>query len=466
MSGATPPPLPPPVPVPVQTLAYTARSDQRRPGIITALGVVAIVVAALSGVVSFFTFFYGGVFYAVMLPMMTAASGPTTRATGSTMTFSVGSGANPNAAPAAQAPGQEKLSMSDASTVVSTLGSMLNLDGARVRELDKLVRAHGREIIGGPVDEDDDTPGPITDAWLRESIRTQHTPLGANSAAWFTNKQGRVEIFPDHAVFRSADGSRTIRSSAAQRTESETTSGNSGDSSSVVVTSPSTQPAGTTLTKAEIRSILRAVRRASSRPLTAAQVTAVEQQLSLPNQGFVTPGASTPVMSVTPMGNSTFIQFDQGMMNVGRQGQIISTNTATSFTGLPANVGRVRPPLLLMVLEGAGSLALAVYLLVVGILVCRSSFRSPKLLRAYALIKIPLACLAGFAVGWLAWRIMEVAATASATSGTAPPPTPAWFSGALFWAATAFILGVAFPIAVLICLRTRTVREHFNSVSS
>ena len=461
MSGATPPPLPPPVPVPVQPLAYTSNLDKRRPGIVVALGVVAIVVAALSGLVSFITFFYGGVFYAVMLPMLSAGSGPTTSSTGSTMTFSASSSASPNAAPTAQAPGQEKLSMADAATVVSTLQAMLNLDGARVRELDKIVRAHGREIIGGPVDEDDDTPGAITDAWLRESVRAQHAASGGTSAAWFTNAKGRVDIFRDHAVFRSADGSRTIRSSAAQRTESETTSGNAGESSSVVVTSSATQPGSTTLTKTEIRSIMRAVRRASSRPLTAAQVTAVEQQLAIPNQGFVTPGASTPVLSVRPMGNSTMIQFELGFMNVGRQGQIISTSTSTPFTGLPANVVRVRPPLLLLVLEGAGSLALAVYLLVVGILVCRSSFKSPKLLRIYAWIKIPLACLASFAVGWLTWRIMELAGSAGG-----PPTSPVSFAGVLFYAGLVFVLGILFPVAVLICLRTRTVQSYFNSVSA
>ena len=443
--------------MPVQPLAYTTASGGYRPGLITALGVVAIIVAAMSGIVSFITFFYGGVFYAFILP--TWAAGTRTSTSGTFTVTTSGGTPSQTVQPAAQ----QKLSMGDVATSVNTLRSMLELDGPRIRELDKLLRAHGREIIGSPTDEDEDSqsPGPITDAWLRESIVSQHAATGVGPA-WFVDKQGRVEIFRDHATFRAADGSRTINSSAANRTDSETASQSTADSDSQNVDS-TTQPApqGTTLAKAEIRRIMRAVRRASSTPLNPAEVIAIEQQLSTPNQGFVTPGSTNPVLSVFPTGNGLQIQFDQGIINVGNKGQIILTTTTPRFS-LP-NALPVRPPLLLVVLEGAGSLFVAIYLLIVGIMVCRQSFSSPKLLRIYAWIKIPLACLAGFSAGWLAWRIMEVAAkSAAGVTGGAPTLSAA---PAITWGISAFVLGVAFPIAVLISLRTPALREYFKAHS-
>ena len=358
--------------------------------------------------------------------------------------------------------------MADASTAVNTLQSMLELDGARVRELDKLVRARGREVLGGPIDEDDDRPGPITNAWVRESIKTHGSAPDPDSAAWFTTALGRVEVYPNHAVFKAEDGSMTIRSSAVERTESITSGSDGGTSTAGATTSPA-QGQGSTLTKAEIRRIMVAVRRASPRTITPAQARTIEQQLGVPNQGFVTPGSASPVTGVTYSNGWLEVEFETGSVDVGPQGQInrVTTGTTAGFgpSPFPPNTVRVRPPLLVIVLEGLASLALAIYLLVVGILVCRSSFHSPKLLRAYAWIKIPLVCLASFGAGWLTWRILEVAGTASVSAGGTLPPPPG-LGWAFLYAAIVFVVGAAFPIFVLVCLRTGTVRRFFNSVSA
>jgi hypothetical protein len=445
MSESVPPPLPPPVPVPVQTLTYSASSKGGRPGVITAIGVIAIVVACLSGITSFLTCMYGAVFFTFM-PMWAsaaAAGGP-------------GSASGPGTAAVAA----DRVAAGEVSVAVNTLQSVLELDGRRVRELDNLLRLHGRDVLGKPDNGDDPTPGPITDAWLRESVSAAHPAAGSEAVAWFSNAQGRVEIFPDHAVFTSRDRTRTIETSAARHTHSESNPVVE-ENFEVVETAPATGPSslgGTTLSTGEIRRVMKAVKASALRPLTPSQLKAIEQQISFPNQDLVTPGAVRPVAAVTQTASAVVVQFDGAVLNVGSQGQIVSSFSTSSFA---PKLAMIRPPLALLVVESALSLALAVYLLVAGILVFRSSFKSPRLLRIYALAKIPLALVGVVAIVWLIHRGSTLAAAASGGGSGAGfsfrtlIPVGIWFA-----------VSVAYAVGVLICLRTRRVRAFFNSVSS
>jgi hypothetical protein len=106
------------------------------------------------------------------------------------------------------------------------------------------------------------------------------------------------------------------------------------------------------------------------------------------------------------------------------------------------------------------SVVWAIYLLIVGILVMRSSFKSPRLLRIYAWVKIPLAMMAGAALGWMIYGF----ATAVKNTPGGVSTTSGFFMIAV-WIAILIALGLAFPISVLIVLRARSVREFFNTVS-
>ena len=64
MSTFDPASMPPPMPIPAQALPSPIPVRYGRPGIITAIGVLCIVVASLSGITSFFTTgVYSGLFY-------------------------------------------------------------------------------------------------------------------------------------------------------------------------------------------------------------------------------------------------------------------------------------------------------------------------------------------------------------------------------------------------------------------
>src|SRR2546423_13825817 len=69
-----PPPLPPPprnvmpisaLPMPVEPLAYTYDVGRRRPGIITAIGIISIILAAFSGLASLWSIFFSFGMYMV-----------------------------------------------------------------------------------------------------------------------------------------------------------------------------------------------------------------------------------------------------------------------------------------------------------------------------------------------------------------------------------------------------------------
>jgi hypothetical protein len=450
MSDALPPSLPPPIPIPVQALPYSTGATQGRPGMVIAIAVLSIVIASLSGIVSFLVCVYGLIFYTMI---STWASSPA---------FTPGMGGGVMATTPAAPALPSKLSMGDSTVAVNSLRSMLDLDGARIRELDKLMRAHGREILGNGSGEDDDPiPSPLTEPGIRESVGEHHTASNADSPAVFVTALGRVEVYHNRAQFVSTDGTHTISSSAANNSESETTAdapaGNQSTTmqvnSSFHVVSATTQSQGTTLSPAEVRGIMKKIRQFPARPLTAAQVAAVQSQLSAPNQLWVTPGSTSPVQSIIPAPDGVIIQFELGQLKVGPQGQILMAVTSNPFTGF-ANLKGLRGPVAMLIAEAAASLGLAIYLLVVGILACRASFGSPGLLRIFAWIKIVLVLLGVNAVMWLLHNSYSVAGS--------PPP----IATIVVWIVLCLAICLAFPIGLLISLRTRVMRDYFTFVAT
>jgi hypothetical protein len=426
--------------VPVQALAYSAPWQERsKPGLITAIGVMCIVVACLSGFVSLIMGFYGFGFYAITK----FATGRSVAAGTSISVSSTGPQAD------------EKLPVGDVGVADNTLRSLLNLDGARFRELDKLMRSHGKAIF--PTDEDSDGT-PLTAARIRAAVKEHYVAPDAAGAAHFATEAGAVDVFPDHAIFTTADGATTIDTSAVRNTEST-----SSASTSTMAVGAGAAQAGTMLTPAQVQKIIKDIKRRSPQALTAAQLATVQSQLSAPNQQLVT-NVATPVTMVTQQGTNTMIQFDGGFLTVGPQGQVVwvYSNSSNPFAAGGPNLSGVATPAALMILEAFCSVGVAIYLLIVGIFVFRSSLRSPQLLRIYACVKIPLALAAGVVVAWMGYEFMT-AVTRSMPGGNAAAGPGIGYAS--IWAAVLTLLGLAFPVGLLIALRSRTAREFFNAVS-
>lgn len=424
--GYTPPPMP------ASPLPYSTPARQNRPGIITAIGVLCIVVACLSGLFSLVIGLESMAFF-IMSKASVMMSTPMSVATVSA-----------SAQPAASG----KLKSDEAPAADNALQSMLALDGAHVRELDKLLRTHGREIFG----TDEDTS--LTASAVRDAI-TEKTPLASSTSglASFVTASGKVEIYPDRAQFISTDGSTTIRTSVANSSEST----NYSTSVTATATAPGTSGSpSTTLTAAQVNQVIAAVQGMAKPPLSPAQVTGLRTALSAPNQQLLTPGATPPItFAVAPKGQNATIQFNGGgMLTLGPTGQIVSSSM-TGFPGFKVNLAAV----VLVMAEAAASVALAIYLLVVGILLFRESMRTPLLLRIFALLKIPLALAAGAGMAWMGYTFVQ------SFAGMAPPGSGPGASVFIIWGCVVAVLGLAFPIGVLIALRTRTVRAYYNTIA-
>ena len=411
------------MPVPVQALPYSIPARSGRPGLVTAIAVLCIVIGCLSGWVSFTMGMEAVAFY--------VASKVSGMASPRSVVVSTG-GAVPS-------PGSTFLPPGDTAVATNELTKQLSVSNAYVRELNKLMRSHGREILG--VDEDT----PVTAASIRAAI-TDVTPPGADGApAHFATTAGQVDIYPDHAVFTSADGSATSETSAAKGTDATSQP-----------SSPSSASSSTALTSTQINQAINAIQKSYGVKLNTKQTAAVRSALSASNQQLVTSSSGTPVLWANQQGNGNVtIQFDNGTLSMGPQGQVLFRSTTTFGAGA---MGHIKGSTFAMAIgEAAGSLGLAIYIFVLGILLFRTSARMPRLLRVYALIKIPLAFLAGAALPLMFYEVT----TTGIGSGTGFAP-PTWLY--LIWGGVIAVLGCAFPIGLLIALRARSLREYFNSV--
>ncbi|HEY2585894.1 MAG TPA: hypothetical protein VGI81_09035 [Tepidisphaeraceae bacterium] len=441
MSQLDPGSIPPAIPVPTQALAYSTPLPYRRPGIVTAIGVMAIVVGCLSVMANLGTGMTAWGF--LMLSRVTARMSRT-------MPVAAATPATP-AAPATP------LSGGEVGAAVNTVSSMLALDGPHDRELDRMLRLHGREILGG--DED----APLTGAATREAITSSRKfAKGGSQPAQFVTEEGTVDVYADHAVFTSADGATTVRTSAKNRLDSMSTGGlQSSTAFSMSAGTAPAAPASSTLTPAQVNSVVAAVKSAASTtPLNAAQIQSLRTELSKPNQSLVmvSNGTQVPAAFAQPGGQVT-IYFNTGSMLVlGPAGHVISSGPPPmpKFNINPGVAG-------LVIIEAFLSAALAIYLLVVGVIVLRGSFIGPRLLRIYAWAKIPLAILAGVGVGTLMYQLY---AGMSSMPGYAGANAASFAPIGIIYGVVLGVLGVAFPIGVLIALRSRTVRGYFNAVVS
>jgi hypothetical protein len=293
-------------------------------------------------------------------------------------------------------------------------------------------------VFGG----DEDTP--VSAASIRAALTGQgRAPDGS---VYFTTPEGRVDLYPNRANFVSSDASTTITSSAHNNSDSV-------QSNSMTTVGGASS---TTLTADQVNQVVNSAIHLAPVLLNAQQVRALRAELSKPNQQLVTAGANPTATFVNNMGGTTSasIGFDTGnVLVLGPQGQVtLSGPTPMPRMGISGSTAGI------VIGEAAGSVALAIYLLVLGIFVFRSSSSVPRLLGIYALLKIPLALLGGAGLSLMGYEFVRSMAS---SGGMARGPSSAIF---VVWGVVITVLGCAFPIGLLIALHTRTVKDYFSSV--
>jgi hypothetical protein len=439
---------------PVQPLAQSlqpleyAHLAQRRPGLITAIGVISIIVASLSIVACGVSALFAGGAYTFSKALISMSSAASATAV-STTTHATGPGGIPSQ-------GREP--------IIQAFSDRGALSGGQLGQLDALLATNGQSILPG-------LPANATAADVAARIQDNGALPSAGrqpGGDFFALSAGRVSLHDDRAVFAPAGGGQAITVRAADVAEEPVASA-SAETQPAVAATPATVPATSpaVLTPAAVKAVVARAQALVRKPqsLSTAQVAGLTSLLQSPTQQLVKP-ASSPAAAAAQLTavyvdsqGQAYVNFGLSSLVLSPQGQVVS-QTSAGFN--PFGRGQVSinsRPIVLVGLESLLSFALAIYLLIIGILTLRQSPRGASLHRMYIFLKIPLA-IAG-ALCWM-WMINTIVVGFLKAGG---PMAPA--ASAIFWAYSTpgivqAVLGCIYPLALIFALSGRTVREYYN----
>lgn len=438
--------FPPPVP-------YVNSFDSRsRPGLVTAIGVLSIVVACISALCSLVLGVEtAGLF--MLSKMATAMShtstvtlanaGPNAVTTTVNLTPAIGtstSGAFTFAA------GPNELPEPQRSQVLAAFAEIQPLSDQQKLHLTKLLTEHGRQLFP-------DDGNALTAASIRAIVKEKSSERAiegkVEGSSWYVIPAGRITLFDDRAVFASVDGTTSFTSIGQETIVPDAAS-------------------STTLTPQQVSSIIASAQTMVGGKLNSSQVATLQKELSAPNQQYVDPNLLS-VSSVMPSadGTATITFTDSnfggggGMMQINAQGQIQASTAAAKSTAAGgwnrnpafpwANLQIPTWKIALAIGEDVASFGLAIYLFVIGIVVMRQSLIGRRLHLIYAWLKLPLAVAGGIAMTWLYTTFLNIRPGAAMAN-------PGIIYGALWMSLIACI----YPIALIITLSTRSMREYYK----
>jgi len=219
-------------------------------------------------------------------------------------------------------------------------------------------------------------------------------------------------------------------------------------------TTPATAPS-TALTPTEVQQVISKVQaNLGVKKLNASQISGLQTWLQNPSQQVVAPGTAWSPVNLTSMqsnGTAT-INLSGGVMVIDANGRVTTFPNAR-MTGLPRVSGGA---CVVSFADGVLSFALAILLLVAGIATLRHSRRSLRMHQIYGWAKIPLCIVGGIAYGW----VLSDFVTGMPGAGLAGSGRMLFVMYSGFIA----VLGIAYPIGLLIALRSRVVRGYYHSI--
>lgn len=426
--------IPPLAPIPVQPLEYTLPGRGQRPAILTVVGVLSIVFASISGLYGIIAGFQGFGFV-----MLSAATSSANVATPVAVTPPAGT-TSPATGTGAPAPpgmlGSVGMNAEERDQTIARLTADDPLAPQRRRQLDAILASVGKNLGTDSISDRGTMP---------------ESRAGEPGSDYFVTRTGRLEVFDDRAVFFPGDGTPTVRISVPK------------DADVPAATQP-TLAGG--LTQGEIDAIVQqadAQARTSGKALTTQQAATLQSLLAMPGQQLVAPGTaqgSVQFVFAQPNGTVHLSFVSSSSLMLGPTGAVISQTSPAGMAFAPtfsispwALAGYIASTVL--------SLGLAALLLVAGIMVLRQSPKGRALHIAYALVKIPVAVLAGVSFAYMMYGMVNSAWTMGAAGGGAGPGT-----GAAMWTAVPAGLSIIYPIALLIVMNLKSIREYYHSVSA
>ena len=426
-------------PVPVEPLQYVIPDRTGRPTVITAIAIISIVMAALGGLFGLMAMFQAlGMYMAsLMASQVATAQAAATRAQVKVAQGQVA------ATPGYNTPQQRQ-------AIVRRLSELQPLSPARKRQVDALLASSPTDLGLSFVSESGTMP----------QMRSDEQP-----PTYFVTPTGRLEVFNDRAVFYPSFGNTLRASAPPEPPEGVAPVATVEPQPQVAPTEPATAPATTAaaatqalagaLSAAEVESIVQQAQTESSSALNASQADSLRAVLSAPGQQLVQPGAaqSAVMAAYKHQDGSVVVIFSEGgTVTIGPAGNVtsvVAVPTIGTFSISPLALGMLAATALALV-------ALAVFLLVCGILTLRQSPRGRRLHLIYAGLKIPLEIAAGAA--WF-WVMREMVSNMTPGAGAGTPA----LSFSLFSGIVPAVLGCAYPVALLVVLNQKRVREYYNS---
>ena len=438
-------------PVPVEPLHYVMPDGARRPGMVTAIGVMSIVVASLGGLYGLVSGLQTLSYYFMSVASAQAAAGRAAavqaRTTGPVTAVSTSvmiSPGPPGAPPAPAAPVPTGNTAASVDAAVDALVRRQTMTPARRRHLRAVLAAGGDQIRPDTV---------------REAGTMPPMPSGESPPHYFVTATGRLEVYNDRAVFFPSANVPTIRASAPAGPAPGETPDPPAPGADVPGALSTTAPAAGALSPAEAASVVAQAQAVSGNALNPAQANALTSLLGTAGQQFVQPGASQgSVLATYPQsGGIILVQFaDGGAATLGPGGNVLGTTAPPVMPTFSFN------PVALAVSAtmAVASAALAVFLLVSGILTLRQSPRGRRFHLTWAGLKIPVeiaAAVAGFVVA------RDMMSSMSAVAGGAGGPTMVY---AMVTVGLPALIGLAYPAALLIVLNQKSMREYYGAATS
>jgi hypothetical protein len=437
----------PPLPVkalPVQDLGYShTYSAPGRPGVVTAMGVISIVVGGLG--------ILGNIFagmYAIMFCFM-AAMGPT-MLRGARFGDSVGPAEQTwlvNAMVQSQARARSPVSQP--------------FTAQRQQVVQKLLTDHGELVFPSR-----SPSSAVANAQILSSGSYINSGDPSRSFIhFFMTPTGRLDVGDDFAGFypQGLDPSKT--------------------------TAP---PAG--LSATQVGAAMGALKPLAQTPLSPEETAVVRRELANPYQNLIGPlddprtqltglpdsagggkilHAAGGAIFYLPPASGAQVGEDEGISNGGPSPAAGSSTTAPATGGGPAGSTKGPPAkwqmsmtaAVLTVIEAIASFGLAIYLLVVGILVFRFSRRGRWQHLVYAFLKPPLVLLC--CISWYIAMTGMVASFASVGAATGRPnPMAGAAQGFLVMCIGWAVISSLYPIALIVTVHSRTVRDYYQNMGT
>ncbi len=369
----------------------------------------------------------------------------------------------------------------DRATVLSALAAIEEMTDGQKRQLDAILARQGLDFFPGAAT----APSSLTPGQVTAAIKTHGTVPSPDpneeDPVFFNTRFGHLELHDDRAIFRFADPTvPAVRTSAA--TELATAEpppapptppapsasedpfappppapndpfANPDNSATQPATAPA--PSGTALSQSQIATVVQKVQAASGNKMNPAQLATVAAALAKPDQQFVTPATLWSPVSMAMMqpDGSVILKMNGGYLIIDAQGAVSDQVAA----GIP-KISMNPMPIALVIAESVASLALAVFLLLSGIFLLKESPRGRRLHQIFALIKIPLAVIA---IAGFSWMMADLTSNMRRFPGGSGPSDGFVTFGIVLSAA-----GLIYPIALLIIMHTKTVREYYRTMTT